>query len=222
MSDETALVTEEDIRKDVAPVVSAASELIVRTAENYTAASDFLKSIKAAQKKVTDFFAPIKSATHSAWKKTTAGEATLLTPLTDAESTVKRKMIDYANAEEALRIAEQKRLQAEADEVARRERERLEKAAARLKTPEKAAEKMEAAAMIVAPVVEVASARPVVAGQSIRKVWRARVIDAELIPRQWMTVNEKALEAFVRATGGSVPVAGVEWYQESVMSSSSK
>lgn len=221
MSDETA-VSVEVLRSEVAPVVQRATALAVTTPDAYAGAADFLKAVKAAQKRVTDFFGPMKAKAHAAWKEITATEASTLTPLTEAEVMVKRKMLNYAQAEEANRQAEQRKLQAAADEAARKERERLEKEAAKLKTPELREQRMEQAAAVVAPVVEVASVRPVVTGQSIRKTWRARVVDAKAVPREWLVVNDTALQAFARSTKGAVPVAGVEFFEEASLASASR
>ena len=60
MSDE--LMTAEQVRAEVAPVVARAGGIVIATAGDYTGAADFLKAVKAAQKRVTDFFGPMKAA----------------------------------------------------------------------------------------------------------------------------------------------------------------
>ncbi len=265
MSQELVNVEVETIKAEVAPVVQRAAALTVTTPAEYSGAADFLKAVKAAQKKCRDFWAPIKAAANAAWKKTTEGEAALLGPLSEAETNVKRKMLDYQREEEARRVAEQVRLQRIADEAARRERERAEalvaaqrakeeaaikaaeearaRAAAAKTEEERAAALREAAkatkaaneadakaalreadvaAVAPAPVITVASVAPVVKGQSLRKTWRAVVTDASLVPREWLTVNEQALNAFARSTKGAVPVPGVRFVEETQLASSSK
>jgi hypothetical protein len=255
----------ETIKAEVSPVVARATTLEVTNPEQYSGAADFLKKIKAVQRNVADFWAPIKAAANIAWKKTVEGEKTLLTPLAEAEAAVKRKMLDYQQAEEAKRLAEQVRLQRLADDAARKEREKAEAAAraqrdreeAAIKAAEEArareaaaqteadraaarreAEKAtaaanaaaakaalreaDAAAVAPAPVITVASVAPVVKGQSLRKTWRAVVVDAAAVPREWLVVNEQALNAFARSTKGAVPVAGVRFVEETQLASSSK
>lgn len=212
----------EVLRQELTPVVQQAGSIMVTTPEAYTGAADFLKAVKAAQKRCADFFAPMKAATHAAWKKVTAAEAETLKPLQDAEATVKRKMLTYATEQETIRQEEQRRLQEQADLAARRERERLEKEAAKLQTPELKQARMEAAASVVAPVIEVASVRPVVAGQSIRVTWKARVTDINKVGRQWLILNDAAIQSFARSTKGAVPQDGIEFFEESSLSSTSK
>lgn len=253
------------IKAEVAPVVSRAMAMTVATPEQYTTASDFLKAVKDAQKKVKGFWAPIKAAANAAWKKTTEGEAALLGPLAEAETNVKQKMLAFQTEQERIRLAEQRRLQAIADEAARKERERAdalarvqrEKEAAAIAAAEealaraaaadtdaereqaqreaakatraaneaaaKAEAREEAAAMVApAPVIAVASVAPTVKGQSLRKTWRAVVVELALVPREWMTVNEQALNAFARSTKGAVPLPGVKFVEDTQLSSSSK
>jgi len=255
MSDEIAV-----LKSEIAPVVRDAGELAIETADQYEYASVFLKGVKAAQKKVTDFFAPIKSAAHTAWKKTTEGEATLLKPLTDAEATIKRKMLSWSAEQEAIRQTEQRKLQAAEDERARKEREKAEAEARRQRQIEedarrlaeevrrkaekakgeerarlvaeankadraasaaqaKAEAKTEAAGAVQANTVTVASVKPEIKGQSERKTWKARVIDASLVPREWMIPNLPGLDSFAKSTRGAMKIAGVEMYEETTMSS---
>jgi hypothetical protein len=210
------------IKAEVAEVVTTAKAMQVSTPGQYQGAADFLKAIKAAQQKVTAHYAPMKEAAHKAHKAITTQEAESMKPLTDAEGAIKRAMLAYQQEQEAIRQQEQRRLQAEADAAAKAEQDRLLKLAASRKTEAKQEEYREAAAAVVAPVVHVAPVVPVVAGQSIRKTWKARVVDVALVPREWMTPNMAALESFAKATKGAVPVAGVEMYEETSLASSSR
>lgn len=219
MSDETNI---EVIKAEVMPVAIDAAAMVVTNAEQYAVASEFLKTIKGAQKKVVDFFAPMKQKAHEAHKAITQQESATLKPLQDAETSLKRNLLTFYNEQERIRIEAQRKLQAEADEAARKERERLEREASKLKTPELKAERLEQAASVIAPVVSVASVAPVVSGQSIRKTWTAKVVNLELVPREWLVVNEKALDAFAKATKGAVKVAGVEFVEVSSLASSGR
>lgn len=221
MADAT-VQTVEVVKQEVAPVVQEASSIQVTDAASNERAIAFLKAIKAAQKKVTDFFEPIKSAAHRAWKQTTESEAQLLDPLKIAEKSVKDKSITWMAEQERIRQAEQLRLQAEADERARRQRERLEKEASRLKTPELKEQRMAQAEAVTAPVVEVAKQVGNTAGTALKKVWKHKVVDASLVPREWLTVNDTALASFARSTKGSVNVPGIMFYSENQMAVSGR
>ena len=254
---------QEQIKTEVLTVTETAKQLQVTNGAQYQGAADYLKAVKVAQKKVADHFGPMKTAAHNAWKTITAQEAATLAPLTEAEGVLKRNMLAYQQAQEAIRQAEQRRLQAEADARAKAERDRAEAAAAKQRAIEaeqrriaeaahlaaeqasaadrarlqaeaaaaqrkadaaaaKADAKDDQAAAVIATVVTVAASVPVVVGQSIRKTWRARVVNSAVVPREWMVVNQPALDAFAKATKGAVAVAGVEMYEETGLASSSK
>lgn len=224
-------VTEnEQLSNELAPVVAKASEIRITEPQHYTEAADFLKAIKGAQKRVVDHFSGMKSAAHAAWKRITATEAETLRPLERAESEVKSKMLAYSQEQERSRLAEQRRLQAEADERARQERARLEKEAAKLKTPELKEERLEQAAAVVAPIVTVASVKPVVAGIAVKKVWKARLTSIHALTGfhggdvrlSFLEFNQAAANRFAAATKGSMSVAGVEFYEEQSLSSASR
>jgi len=216
MNDESNV---EVIKSEVAPVLTNAAAMTVTTPAEYAIAGDFLKTVKAAQKKVTDFFAPMKQKAHEAHKAITSQETATLKPLFDAENALKRNMLTFYQAQERIRIEAQRKAQEEADRQAAAERARLEREAKRLKTPELKAERLEMAAAVVAPVVSVASAAPVIAGQSIRKTYKANVIDIDAVPREWMVVNLDALNAFARSTKGAVKVSGVEFVEVEILAS---
>lgn len=261
MSDETNI---EVIKAEVMPVALDAAAMVVTNAEQYAVASEFLKTIKGAQKKVVDFFAPMKQKAHEAHKAITQQESATLKPLQDAETSLKRNLLTFYNEQERIRQEEQRKLQAAADEAARKEREKAE-SAARLQREKEAAARAEqerqerlaaqarneverqraaeaaesarkqaeaaaakaefkedTAASVIAPVVAVASVAPVVSGQSIRKTWTAKVVNLELVPREWLVVNEKALDAFAKSTKGAVKVAGVEFVEVSSLASSGR
>jgi hypothetical protein len=227
----TELVKVEELRAEVAPVVAQAGAIVVASPEQYQGAAEFLKAVKSAQKRVEDWFAEPVKAAHSAWKALTNRRDETMQPLLAAERTVKNKMVMYAQEQERIRAAEQARLQAEADEKARREREAAEKAAAKLKTPELRDQRMAEAAAISAPVVTVASTTPEVKGQSIRKTWKARIVDPKAVVlaiMQWpdwtayIELKECELNRFAARTKGALSVPGCEMFEDATLASGSK
>lgn len=213
------IVGQEEIKKEVAPVVYQAQALTIKTAGDYAMAGELCKAVKGGIKRVTDFFAPMVRANLEATRRTNEAKRQLLDPLTEAERVIKRKQLDWYTEQERARAAEQRRLQAEADAKAERERAALLKKAEAVKTPERQEAYREQAATVQASVVTVATAAPAVKGQSVRKKWRARVVDSNKVPRAWLIVNDPALQAYAAATKGAVPVDGVEFYEEAILAS---
>ena len=253
------------IQRDIAPVVAQAEMLQIVTPQDYAAAAEALKANKGLQAKADELFvAPWRNAKSVAEANRKKWDDMLLAPLRRAESILKDKQLAWSQEQERIRQAEQARLQAIADEKARKEREKAEsaarlqrekeaaaraeqerqerlaaqarneverqKAAAAAEAARKAAEaaaakaevKEDTAAAVAAPGIEVASVRPVVAGQRISRTWKALVVDAALVPREWMVVNQQALDAFARSTKGAVPVAGVRFESVDTLASASK
>lgn len=55
-------------------------------------------------------------------------------------------------------------------------------------------------------------------GSSVRKIWKARVIDASLVPNEYKTINQKALDAYASAMKAEAKIPGVEFYVEESVS----
>jgi chemotaxis protein histidine kinase CheA len=135
----TEAIETKQIEQEVAPVVRRAGEIVVRNHEERAAAVAFLREVKGAAAKVKEFFGPMKTAAHEAHKRITAAETAMLAPLAEAERGLKVTVGTYdAEVERAAEI-ERRRLQAIADEKARKERERAEQEASRQRQIEEAA-----------------------------------------------------------------------------------
>lgn len=136
----TELAVAEQLRHEIAPVVQRAQSLVVRTVEQRTEAKDFLIAVKQAKERVNGLFNPIVDAAHKAWKKATETRGSLLIPLDTAERTVKATILTYDQEQEHIRLEEQRRLQAIADEAATRERMKAEQEAAKQREIQRQAE----------------------------------------------------------------------------------
>lgn len=176
------LVQVEEIQTQVAPVAAMAGRLVVATPAQYAEAADFLKAVKAAQKQVEDWFADPVSKAHAAWKSLTTKKAETLAPLVEAERAVKGKMISWQTEQERIRRAEEAKLQAEADERARREREKIEAAARAQREREEAARRAEAEARARAAAAANEEARKVALAEAekARKAAEAAAAKAEV------------------------------------------
>lgn len=203
---------------EITALESWAANLVVENNETRTGVIEGIKSVKKRREGIVKFFALMKAAAHNAHKAIVSKEKSYTDILDRVERVVKGKVLVYDHAKEKKRLEEQRRLQAVAEENARRERERLLKEAEKLKTPELKEQRLEAAAAVAAPVVEVAPVIERQKGEATRKIWKARVVDESLIPREWLVVDTKSLDAFARATKGIKSVSGVEFYEESSLS----
>jgi len=175
---------------------------------------EMIKEVKSMKSKIVAFFAVSKDSAYKTWKAICSNEKTFTDRLDAVEKNAKTAILKYDNEQEAERRKEQLRLQAIEDARVAREKERLEKRAATLKTPELKEAALAEADAIIAPVVQIEE-KTKSEGVSTRKTWKARVTDISLVPRAYMVVNQQALDALAKATKGSMALPGVEFYEDS-------
>lgn len=107
-----------------------------------------------------------------------------------------------------------RRAQRELDEQARREREFNEQRAARAAERGELERAAEIAAAPPPPAVVVAPKIPDVKGVTAKAVWKYRITDKSLLPREYLKEDDQAIGAMVRAKKGDTVIPGVEVYQE--------
>jgi hypothetical protein len=207
MTDVVSPAERQEIVAFASPMITAARACEVTTHAGYAKAGTQLKAIKGAQKalevkkkKVLD---PALAAVKAIRELFAGPEAELV----QAENLYKRAMIAFDDEQAEIRQAEQRRL----DDIARREREKVQAAAdkarqdaeaARAAGDEKKADRLEAKAdakQDQAHTVVAATAQteaPRVAGTAVREVWSATVTD--------LMVLVKAVAA------GEVPLFAIE------------
>ncbi len=226
MSKELAEVQE--LEQSVSPIINDAEQMFITNSNEYSSAARFLKEIKTTQKRISYYWEPLKKKAHEAWKIIVAKEKEMTTPLTQAEQEIKYKMITFTQEEEEKKRKEQARLQAEADARAEKERLKLLKQAENLKTPELKEQRLQEAQEVEAPVVTVKSEVPKIKGQSFSKTWKARVVNKrELVEAAlkdenlflFIEFNMQRMNRIAQATKGELSYPGIEFYEETGMSS---
>lgn len=199
-------------------------------------ASHLLRSVKTLRAQVQAWFAPHIEAAMETKRKAEAARKALAderdhmeAPLVDAEDVLKRALLAFEAQEEATRLAEERRLQAEAQ----RQAEAVTLAAAAAMELEAAktgdVEMLAEAADILeqpieAPVVVVQKMVPKVQGVTYRDNWKAHpavdvrklaaAVAAGTVPVTFLTVNLTAINQFARATHGAQPVPGVRFFND--------
>jgi len=210
------------VREEVNRMVVWAQNLVVASVEDYKIAFASIAEIKGIRKRWSDWWLPLRNKTYAAYKEVLAKLQEGTKTCDKAEKIAKDKADSWRYEQELKAQEQQRKLQSIADEKARRERDRLEKEAAKLKTPEKKAERLEQAAEVITPIITVA--KPVdLEGVSVRTTTKARLVNlATLIAAatpgsvaaSFLEFNERAANAFARSTKGKVLIPGIEFYQE--------
>jgi hypothetical protein len=194
----------ETVTQEAREVVAIAATVSVTNAMEFEAAGAFLTNkIKPAQKWVQQLFEKPKKATHGAWKSVVAQEQSLLEPLADAETKIKRGMSAYAAEQERQRrAAEAEAARRQREEQARMEAERAAQAEALAESgeTEAAVELLDAPAPL-AFVMPAPVEAPKAAGIATRRGWTFRIVDPARVNRAFLVVDEKKIAALVRAIG---------------------
>lgn len=206
-----------EIRSEIVPLTEQAKLLTVQTDGDLLAAGALRATIKGCLKRIDEVCDPVVKAAHAAHKAAVKQKSDLQAPLVTADSTLGQRMAAYHEAQEAVRRQEEARLQAE-------ETKRIEDARmADAELAEAVGDTQAATAILEAPVV----AAPVrleatkVEGTSFRKSWEFEIMDPNLIPREYLVVDEKKLRRVVQAMGETAKIPGVRIYSRTITSTRS-
>jgi hypothetical protein len=202
------------IQAETAVAVQSTQALTVTDATTYAEAGERLKFLRNAARKVEDWFRPLVEAAHRAHRELTTRRGETLRPV-EAECTrLTVEMSRWKGEQDRLareRAAQQAREEQElARSVALEEAVTLEAQG----MPEEAAAVVEQAIAAPAPVIPIAQAAPKVDGISHRETWKYEVVDANQIPREFLSIDEKKIGAVVRALKGSTRIPGIRVYAE--------
>lgn len=182
------------------------------------AATNCVRSAKDWTSRVNDWFDPMVKAAHKAHKALTTrrGETT---KAIESESDRVQKLINSYLTEKMRReqiaareAQERERKRIEAERLA--EAERMEKAGLSdmaAQVVEDATKESESVSVEVVKASTVAAKLDGVAG--IEK-WKWEITDGALIPRQFMTPDEKAITAYVNANKANASIPGIKIYSQ--------
>lgn len=220
-----AVDTTDGIHSKVLTFKERASALVVNSQETYETAAEILLGIKDLRKEAEAHHRPMIEAAHKSWKATLAGLQKIDEPLAEAETILKRGIGAYQT--------EQRRIQQEAERIAREAADRAQAEA--LESSIEAAEAQGATVQevqaiidqpMVAPVVRVAPTIQPVAGVSAAKVYRAEVVNLrELckavamgqVPETYVAASMPALNGVARSTRGSIRIPGVRIVEDTTV-----
>lgn len=184
-----------------------AAILAVQSDADCMAAAEHLKRLKGRAKTVAETYEPVCKAAFSFHRACTGIKSDVLKPYDAAETRLKGMIVQYTR-ERAARLAKES---AERDAELRRAEEdrRLAEAAILESNGLAAAADAVLSAPIDVPQMVVEPAKT--PGVYTRTTWHAKVVDFDLVPREYMLVNQSALDGLARATKGAVSVPGVRF-----------
>ena len=208
---------ERELGREVSAIEQHAASIVIQSDEDYAAASTFARNIKSAQKKVKDYWEPMRVSTYNAYKSVTDHKKQMTDPLDKAESIIKRKMSVYQMEVERKRREEEERLRRLAQEEM--DRKLAEAAKAEAKGDVYGAEFAMAEAEAIDNMAATMTYQPVSqkpAGISHTKSWEIKSIDLRKLPDEFNGValkipDTKAIMNLIKASKGSIQIPGVEF-----------
>lgn len=215
---------EEELENEVSEIEAAALAVSIHTDQDYESAGQFGVLLKKKAAEVTEFFKPLKDSAYKTHKAICDREKEMLTPLRNAEKTLKRTMGDYA--------MEQERKRREAEEAARRAAE------------EEACRKLEEAARLdsagdvdgaeaalqdaeisedVSRMVFVPGGTPKAKGVTASKDWEIVSVNSKDVPLavsgvEIRPVDMAAVIRLIRASKGTIQIPGIVYREVAKMS----
>lgn len=217
---EPAMILMPETRTQVVAVPNQARALVIKDQETLNVAKDLLRAIDELKARVDESFDPQIAQAHKLHKSLLAEKKKFADPLDISKALISRKAADYIAEQERIRNeAEREHLEAEAK--AREIADRAVSKAGKLE----AIGKEEAATATVngayEKVQEIMEAAPEIPdeidtkGLTVREDWKFSIVDAALIPREYLVPDEKKIGRIVRAMKDQTNIPGVRVYAES-------
>lgn len=211
-----APATVERVDQEGKQFVELATELAIRSDEGLETATEFRRGLRALRKEINDTFDPIIEKAREALDEARGQKKRRTDVLDRADAIVEEKVVSFTRAKaEAARIEEEARR--------RREQELLDQEA--LERAEKAAEfgDDELAKEILENVEssQPTAAEPAAKIEGLRRTWKGRVVSLSRlvdsvsnnrVPITVIQASEAGINAYARATKGTIKVPGLEFY----------
>lgn len=213
---------EKELTKALSTIEFQAESIVIKDDEDYQQAAEFGRLLKQKASEVKDFFKPMKEQANKAHKAVCDREKMMLTPLTNAELTLKRTMGDYNLEQERKRKALEEELRRKAQEEADR------KLAEAIAAEESGDTEQAAASMLDAQLIDQASRsninieRPKADGAYVTKDWEIVEIDQAIVPLSVQgipirPVDTAAVMRLIRASKGNIQIPGIVYKETAKM-----
>lgn len=159
-------------------------QIVINNDDDANKVSFVLKGIKKLQESVKNAYNPVIEKAHSAHKEAIAQRDKYLTPLVECEKKLKNIISVYEHKKEQEKLLLQKRAES---------------------TDEFDIELLEDIPLVPINKID---------GISKVEMWKVKITDETLVPREYLIVDIQKLNALARATKGTLEIPGVEFYKE--------
>lgn len=212
---------EDALNQEASLIEQKAQSVVVASDADYSTAGELTKTVKQMQKKIEEYWEPLRVSAKATYDDVLARKKEMLDPLKAAEKILKGKMGDYSMEKERKRRAQEEAMR----RLAQQEMDR------------KLAEAMEAEAagdtagaeyaMTEAEVMEgvsiggsITAQAPKANGVSQSKSWKIVGIDSSQVPISFggveiRPVDERAVMRLIKESKGTIQIPGIQ-YEETV------
>lgn len=181
------------LEKQVSPLIERAGSYELKTTDDVEKASEFLKELHEVEKNIENKRLEFTKPLNQSLRAINKTFKTMVKPVSDAKSMVKRKIGVWHRAEQ----------------------ERIAREEARRRKIQEAHEKQ--GHDVNAPVI---MERPdtTIGNSMVKKVWTFKVTDETKIPREFLMVDTAKLRKYMYQMKEEAKVPGVEFYQDEQVS----
>lgn len=204
-----------EVKKEMVVTEGNIFALKVIDAGTYKQAGEFVSLRKALKVKIKADLDPICEAANLAHKSATSYRKEQLDKLIPGDNYLNKQMTAWNIEQERLRKEEEDRLRRIAEAKAEEEQLQAAAEAEASGNTEEAEEIINEPIYVAPPVVE--KSVPKVDGQAMTITWKWRLKNEAMIPRQYMKIDEVAINAAVRSLKDKTQIPGIEIYPESKM-----
>lgn len=192
--------------------------LVVATDADYESAGGLVLEAKASLKRLEEKRTGITDPLNQAMRRINDLFRRPREILDGVVRTLDGKLSAYRAEQERLRREEEARLRRLADEENKKRLAAAEKQAEKLEakglTDAAEAVRDTAQASVIPPPVLAPAEPPKVQGLGSRKIWKFRIVKAELIPREYLVPDDTKIGGVVRALKDKTNIPGVEVFFE--------
>jgi hypothetical protein len=210
------LDTQEEMDREVSLIEQDAQSIVIANGEDYKVATEMLVNTKRMEKRVIEYWEPMRKSTYDAYTSVNKHKNQMLDPLKAAEKIIKSKISAYDDQkkrelkerEEAMRKFAEQEVGRKLDEAAE-----AEAAGDTLRAEYAMAE----AEIIDGAAIGTGNYQPPKAdGVSRRKTWKITSIDSSKVPIsvggvEIRPVDEKAVLRLIKESRGTASIPGVEF-----------
>lgn len=216
-------MSEEIMTKEIQEKVMEAEKMLVvyqdykiETPQAYTSAGEDFKKVKMKSKELTEMRLSMTRPLDLSKSKIMDFFKKPLDILSRIENNIALSMQNFQLEQKKKSEIKEERLR----KLAEAEAKELERRAKNAKGAEKKAELLQRAEEVknITPVVAVEV--PAVKGIASRTTWKYKIINVDLIPREYLIPNEVMLGQIARAEKGNREISGVKFYSEESMGGS--